>query len=257
MGFVTPLQINNDFFHEIEANPDAFVDEIRDLMNRGGTTRLGRADVKLARHSSEFHLYATKHTCLIPLDRYNREFKELVASNPEYAKDLLLLAQERINEALKLFPAKPTVEIERRFLVKVEDMPRLRGEEYVDIIQAYIPSTGIVVRVRTADHKAYLTLKGPKVGARADEFEYEIPIEDAKKLIKKYCTLSLSKRRYVIPHGDFKIELDVFKGNLKGIVIAEVEIPDETIEFDIPDWFGNEITYNRDYSNIKLAERNG
>lgn len=257
MGFVTPLQINNDFFHEIDNDPEAFVDEIRDLMNRGGTSRIGRADVKMARHSSEFHLYATKHTCLIPLDKYNYEFKELVEANPEYAKQILLLAQERINEALKLFQAKSTVEIERRFLVNIEEMPSLKNMEYVDIVQAYIPSNGIVVRIRTADYKAYLTLKGPKVEAKADEFEYEIPIEDANKLIKKYCKLSLSKKRYVIPFGGLKIELDVFKKNLKGLVIAEIELPNENFAFDVPNWFDREITHDHDYSNIKLAERNG
>ena len=96
------------------------------------------------------------------------------SANPEYAKQILLLAQERINEALKLFQAKSTVEIERRFLVNIEEMPSLKNMEYVDIVQAYIPSNGMVVRIRTADYKAYLTLKGPKVGAKADEFEYEI-----------------------------------------------------------------------------------
>jgi adenylate cyclase len=256
MGFSTPLLINNDCFHEIDKNPEEFISEIRHYMNQGGQTRIGHADVKMARHSSEFHLYAMRHNNLDPLDMYDPEFKELARKNPEYLKNLLLEAKKRITEALEFLSPKESVEIERRFLIEAESIPNLRNFKYTEIHQAYVPCNGIVVRIRTADENAYLTMKGPKKGASSDEFEYEIPFKDAQKLIRKYCNLKLSKRRYVIPHGDLKIELDLFKDNLRGLVIAEIEIPDENYPLEIPEWFGREITHDHEYTNIKLAERN-
>lgn len=88
MGFSTPLLINNDCFHEILENPELFTQEIQRLMNDGGRSRIGRADIKMAQHSSGFHLYAVKHNNLTPLDVYSPEFKELVESHPNIARDL-------------------------------------------------------------------------------------------------------------------------------------------------------------------------
>jgi adenylate cyclase len=256
MGFSTPLVINNDCFHDVVNHPEAFVAEIQHLMNNGGRSRVGGADVKMARHSSEFHLFAMRHNHLEPLDMYDMEFKALASSNPEYLRKLLVEAKKRITEALESLAPSDSVEIERRFLVDLDKLPKLKNFEFKEIHQAYVPCVGLVVRIRTSDENAYLTLKGPKKGASSDEFEYEIPFKHAQKLIRKYCNLKLSKRRYVIPHGDLKIELDVFKENLKGLVIAEIELPNENHQFEIPEWFGLEITHDHEYANIKLAERN-
>ena len=89
-----------------------------------------------------------------------------------------------------------------------------------------------------------------------NEFEYEIPRDDAELLIKKYCSSYLTKRRYTIPHGDLEIELDVFTGSMAGLVIAEIELPTKNTKFDIPEWFGKEITEDRFYSNRSIAARN-
>jgi hypothetical protein len=108
MGCSTPILINNDTFHEIAKYPEEFIEEVRRLMNEGGRTRIGRADVKMARHSSQFHLFTMRHNNLDPLDMYDPEFKELARKNPEELIELLEMAQSRITEALDhLKCAKP------------------------------------------------------------------------------------------------------------------------------------------------------
>lgn len=101
VGFVTPVLINNDGFHEIHDNPVKFVNDISEKMNYGGNSAMGFAEILMAHHSSEFHVYVTKHTRLIDIDRYDQNFKKLCADNPKYAKDLLDDAKKRINESIK------------------------------------------------------------------------------------------------------------------------------------------------------------
>lgn len=257
MGFTTPVLINNDTFHEIKDNPERFVEEINRLMNTGGRTR-SSANVLMASHSSQFRLLAVKHTQLIELDRYSASFRNLAESNPEYARGVLEKARDQINEALTLLPPKSNVEIERRFLISDKIPVSVRkSAPWVAIRQGYFQCSDITVRIRSVSNgKGYITLKGPKKGASCNEFEYEIPRDDAELLIKKYCSSYLTKRRYTIPHGDLEIELDVFTGSMAGLVIAEIELPTKNTKFDIPEWFGKEITEDRFYSNRSIAARN-
>lgn len=145
-------------------------------------------------------------------------------------------------------------EIERRFLVKDESI--LRGRTGKLISQGYIPGS-ITTRIRVCNNKAYLTLKGPKVGASCDEYEYEIPLEDAVGL-RKYCTSGIVKTRYEYPYvNGLVFEIDVFDGPLYGLVIAELEIPSENTYIELPEWLGREITDDHRYSNIALSKYDG
>ena len=147
-----------------------------------------------------------------------------------------------------------TVEIERRFLIPEVGSLDLPKFEKLEIVQSYIETKGLVTRVRVVGKKAFLTMKGPKVEGQCDEFEYEIPYEDGMKLSEKYCgSRVVSKTRYLIPNGETTIELDVFHGDLEGLVIAEVEVDSISETIDIPKWFGEEITNNNFYSNYSLA----
>jgi adenylate cyclase len=72
-------------------------------------------------------------------------------------------------------------EIERKFLVASEAWRKKAGRGKT-IRQAYLALTDTVsVRIRTIGRqKAYLTLKGARSGARRSEFEYPIPVKDAR-----------------------------------------------------------------------------
>ena len=91
-------------------------------------------------------------------------------------------------------------EIERKFLVDLDLLGPL--EAGTEMIQAYI-STGesAVVRVRLAGDEAWLTLKGRNTGAVRSEFEYPIPVQDARQMIEEFCAgRVISKTRYLREH---------------------------------------------------------
>lgn len=73
-------------------------------------------------------------------------------------------------------------EIERKFLVKGDAWRALaKGTTYR---QGYLNSAKErTVRVRTADNKAYLTIKGLTVSATRAEYEYEIPFDEGEAML--------------------------------------------------------------------------
>lgn len=114
------------------------------------------------------------------------------------------------------------------------------------------------VRVRLQNGVGFMTIKGKpfRGGLSRDEFEYEIPLDDAKRMFDQYCReLRVEKVRYCIPYGELTIELDIFQGALKGLVLAEVELPTEDTELTVPAWFGAEVTHDKAYTNVSLAQK--
>jgi len=86
------------------------------------------------------------------------------------------------------------------------------------------------------------------------EFEYEIPIGDAAALLSlRECGL-VGKLRYRLPWHGLTWDIDVFQGENQGLVIAEIELPDEDKAFEKPDWLGPEVTSDPRYSNTNLAK---
>jgi CYTH domain-containing protein len=59
----------------------------------------------------------------------------------------------------------------------------------------------------------------------------------------------------VLPHDELEIELDVFEGELEGLVVAEVEFDSDAAadSFEPPEWFGDEVTGDDRYLNETLA----
>lgn len=144
-------------------------------------------------------------------------------------------------------------EIERKFLVA--DLSVLEGRKGFSIVQGYLAKDAISVRVRTFGNQAFLTLKGPTCGISRDEFEYQIPLEDALAMLECYCASRLiRKTRYLIPHRDHVFEVDVFEGKLAGLVIAEVELTSEAQPVDLPPWIGGEVTGDSRFGNFSLAQ---
>ena len=145
------------------------------------------------------------------------------------------------------------IEIERKFLV-VNDSWRAgaKGTRYV---QGYLQSGVCTVRVRIEGSVAKLAIKGRAKGIARSEFEYEIPMADARTMLQEMTISSLvRKTRYVVPHAGKKWEIDVFEGDNAGLIVAEIELESEDEIFDLPPWAGDEVTADRRYSNASLAE---
>ncbi len=144
-------------------------------------------------------------------------------------------------------------EIERKFLVTNDGWRT--DDPGQPLRQGYIPTQDArTVRVRVAGQQGYLTIKGPSVGMVRSEFEYPIPLGDAETMLLTLCQPPLiEKQRYRIPLDDVVWEVDEFFGANAGLIIAEVELqaPDQPIS--LPDWIGEEVTYDLRYSNSNLA----
>jgi adenylate cyclase len=146
-------------------------------------------------------------------------------------------------------------ETERKFLVDQAKWAALDKPQCRFIRQGYLlisPERNI--RVRLKEGEAFLTIKGPLDGASRSEFEYEIPEDEARELLDHLCVSELSKHRYVIPCGGFDWEVDEFLGSNAGLVLAEIELPDETTAFDLPPWVGQEVTGDERYYNPYLSQ---
>ena len=154
-------------------------------------------------------------------------------------------------------------EIEIKHLVK--RVPKgLDRHQSADIRQGYlIKEDEVVLRVRTAawssgEKTGFITVKGKGDKVR-DEYEMEIPYLYALVFLGK-CSHVLEKIRYIIPsiqstcnETGHTIELDIFQGSLKGLVLAEVEFESEFQSLScVPDWFGDDVTDRKDYSNVGL-----
>lgn len=149
---------------------------------------------------------------------------------------------------------KMAKEIERKFLV--------RNSSWKDGLQGLLCRQGylvkdenVTVRVRIIGELAYLTIKGRTEGFSRDEFEYQISQDDARIML---ATMSgnriVEKIRYKVEANGMIWDVDEFLGNNAGLVMAEVELTDESQQVVLPDWAGEEVTGDRRYYNSYLAE---
>lgn len=144
-------------------------------------------------------------------------------------------------------------EIERKFLV-TGDAWRA-GAAGTRYRQGYLSSQPErTVRVRAAGRKGVITVKGLTRGASRDEFEYPIPVKDANELLDRLCERPLiEKTRFVVRHRGMTWEIDVFEGENRGLVVAEVELKREDQKVALPPWVGEEVTRDAQYFNSNLA----
>jgi adenylate cyclase len=86
------------------------------------------------------------------------------------------------------------------------------------------------------------------------EFEYSIPKADVQEMLETLCDRPpVYKTRYKIPIGDVVWEVDEFAGENEGLILAEVELTHERQEVPLPEWVGEEVTFDRRYYNSYLA----
>lgn len=153
------------------------------------------------------------------------------------------------------------IEIEARFLV-CGDGWRAKGAA-VEIYQGYlVTDENMAIRIRISENTATLAIKGKTRGLTRKEFEFGLTdTRKAQKVIDEFCDHPIQKVRYTIKHGDFSWEVDEYKGENQGLVVAEIEFQYEDeyrkmLEVGKPSWVGKEITHSAwQYTNACLSVR--
>ena len=147
------------------------------------------------------------------------------------------------------------IEIERKFLV-TSDAFKKECFYQNRIAQGYLSSVPErTVRVRIKGEKGFLTIKGISSDSGMSRFEWEkeIPIDDAQKLLLLCEKSIIDKTRFEVKVGNHVFEVDEFYGENEGLIIAEIELNSEIEIFEKPDWLGKEVTNDKRYYNSYLS----
>jgi len=145
------------------------------------------------------------------------------------------------------------VEIERKFLVTPELWDNLTKPDGLECIQTYLLKDDYrTVRVRVLGDKGFITFKGKTVGFSKPEFEYQVPVNEAKEMIQLFGETTITKTRYLFPQGKHTWEVDVFYGDNEGLIVAEIELSSEDETFSLPEWIAEEVTGDYKYSNSNI-----
>jgi adenylate cyclase len=145
------------------------------------------------------------------------------------------------------------IEIERKFLVK-NNLWKTDADSGTDFIQGYLTRAGnCSVRVRIEGNKANLNIKSATLSIQRQEFEYAIPLDEARELLDLFCLRTVSKKRYIVKYAGQTWEIDVFEQDNDGLVIAEIELNDADEKFVHPPWLGDEVSSQPRYYNTELA----
>ncbi len=143
-------------------------------------------------------------------------------------------------------------EIERKFLVTHNSWKE--NAPYSLFKQAYLNSTPErTVRIRIDGEQAFITIKSKTTGIQRQEFEYNIPVEDAEQLLLLCETAPLEKMRYRVQDHNHLWEIDEFLGVNEGLIVAEIELGDASEAFQKPEWLGKEVSDDPRYYNSYLA----
>ena len=147
------------------------------------------------------------------------------------------------------------LEIERRFRV-ASDAWRASVARSTRITQGYLAITAhAVIRVRVRDANGSITVKSRDGGLAREEFEYDIPLDDAGSLLKLCGQRILEKIRHEVNFAGYCWEIDEYLEPFEDLIIAEVEMQSERDDPPRPPWIGDEITYDGSFSNAALAQR--
>ena len=148
------------------------------------------------------------------------------------------------------------IEKERKFKVKSKKFISF-SHKVINIKQGYLSKdNNLAVRVRISDKKAYLCIKGPtcKSGISRFEFEKKISLIEGTKLLKLCLPRIIFKKRYLIEYKNQLLEVDVFEGFLKGLILAEIELNSKSQKIYLPDWVGEEVTGVKTFYNSHLSK---
>ena len=149
------------------------------------------------------------------------------------------------------------IEIERKFLLNSDAFKTLAFKSYT-IKQGFLNSHNErTVRIRLTHNIGYITIKGKSSdnGLSRFEWEKEISITEAEALLELCENGIIDKTRYEVRSGNHMFEVDVFFGENKGLVIAEIELNYENEAFQKPNWLGEEVTGDIKYYNSQLSKK--
>jgi adenylate cyclase len=152
------------------------------------------------------------------------------------------------------------LEIERKFLVNGDGW-RAAAHRVIPMAQGYINDQAAMdsgaqkasVRVRLQGEQAFLNLKSRQLGHTRQEFEYPLPLDDARALLALCVGGLIDKRRHLVQHQGHLWEVDEFLGDNAGLVVAEIELDSAEEAFAKPGWIGAEVTDDARYYNLALA----
>ena len=146
-------------------------------------------------------------------------------------------------------------EIERKFLV-TGDSWKENIKRTDHIIQGYLANTDRgSIRVRIAADEGSLSIKSMTLGISRIEYDYPIPLDDARNLIANFCMQPvIEKLRYYVEHDKHVWEIDVFERENQGLIVAEIELSEPEEAFHKPDWIGAEVSDDPRYYNVCLVE---
>lgn len=145
------------------------------------------------------------------------------------------------------------IEIERKFLL-LDPSWRKHVQRSEGMAQAYLGSgERSSVRVRIGEQQAWLNIKSRDLGPMRQEYEYAIPVGDARSLFGLCEGVVVEKRRHYVNHAGHVWEIDEFLGENAGLVVAEIEFENVDTSFDPPPWLGAEVTELARYYNAALA----
>lgn len=146
------------------------------------------------------------------------------------------------------------IEIERKFLV-IDDSWRNQVQKSVAMSQGYlVGSDKASVRVRIAGDSAYMNIKSATLDVTRKEYEFTIPLQDAREILDQLCDKPLiEKVRHYVPQGQHTWEIDVFEGDNAGLVVAEIELGHAEESFHRPAWLGEEVSADKRYYNVCLV----
>ncbi|TXL08096.1 CYTH domain protein [Methylococcaceae bacterium CS1] len=147
------------------------------------------------------------------------------------------------------------IEIERKFLL-ANDNWRTQVSKSTRYRQGYLNSDKhSSVRVRVSDDKDKINIKSATIGAQRQEYEYDIPAEDAHELLNTLCHKPLvEKTRHLVVVKQHTWEIDEFSGENQGLIVAEIELSAVNEIFEKLDWVGQEVTEDVRYYNNQLAK---
>lgn len=154
------------------------------------------------------------------------------------------------------------IEIERKFLLRGDGW-RAAAHKVVPMAQGYLNDLAMVdsgamntsVRVRIEGAAARLNVKSRELGSTRQEFDYPIPMDDARALLALCVGGIIDKRRHLVEHAGHLWEIDEFLGDNAGLVVAEIELRSVDEGFSRPAWLGVDATHAQRYYNLALASR--
>jgi CYTH domain-containing protein len=145
-------------------------------------------------------------------------------------------------------------EIERKYLTADESW-RESVSRSMRIAQGYLCSRKVTARVRICDDKGILTIKSKSRDGGLSRFEWEraIPIGVAEQLLAR-CSGVVDKVRHIVEYEGHTFEVDEFKGENEGLIVAEVELSSCDEEVALPTWIGDKVTGIKCFYNSFLVK---